>query len=199
MSEEVKSVNQDDKKQTESAIDNSTADKQVDKQNNMIPQARFDEVNSKYRTLQEKFDMQNETIKQNEQQEDIKAGNLEKVIEKLNLENKNLTGQLEETSKNYTTLESSVKNEYLQQIPEDKRDKYEKYSVEAVKDIAEAFTSNVHQGNSVKVDNSNPTRKPTGDFGGYASMEEWAMKDPDGCDKHLAGNVAGYKWGKRLK
>ena len=198
MSEDVKSVNQDDKKQTDSGSDNTTPVTQDDKKSNMIPQFRFDEVNSKYRTLQEKFDTMNETIKQQEQQEEIKAGNLEKVIEQLNLEKKELTGQLEKTSNNYTALESSVRNEYLAKIPEDKREKYEKYPVEAVKDIAEAFTSNT-QGNSVKVDNSNPTRKPTGDFGGYASMEEWAMKDPDGCDKHLAGNVAGYKWGKRLK
>ena len=35
-----------------------------------------------------------------------------------------------------------------------------------------------------------------GEFGGYSSMSEWAMKDPQGCDKHLAENVAGYQWGK---
>jgi len=182
MSEDVKSVNQDDKKQTDSGSDNTTAVTQDDKKSNMIPQARFDEVNSKYRTLQEKFDNMNETIKQNEQQKEIKAGNLEKVIEQLNLEKKELTGQLEKTSNNYTALESSVRNEYLAKIPEDKREKYEKYPVEAVKDIAEAFTSNT-QGNSVKVDNSNPTRKPTGEFGGYSSFAEWASKDPKGYEK----------------
>lgn len=191
MSEDVRTVNQDDKKQTESGIDNTTADNQVDKKSNTIPQARFDEVNSKYRTLQEKFDTMNETIKQQEQQEEIKAGNLEKVIERLNLEKKDLTGQLEKTSNNYTALESSVRNEYLAKIPEDKREKYEKYPVEAVKDIAEAFTSNSH-GNSVKVDTSNPTRKPVGDHGGYASSAEWAQKDPNGFTKHLETTVEGY-------
>ena len=197
MSEEVKAVNQDDKKQSESAIDNSTTDNQVAKKSNMIPQARFDEVNSKYKTLQEKFDHMNETIKQSEQQKEIQAGNLEKVIEKQNLEIKELTGKLETTSKSYTALESSVKNEYLEQIPEDKREKYEKYSVEAVKDIAEAFNSNAPQGSSVKVDKANPTRQPTGKFGGYESIEEFAMKDPAGCDKYLSENVNGYHWGRK--
>ena len=75
MNEEIQSVNQDEKKQTESAIDNSTTDNQVAKKSNMIPQARFDEVNSKYKTLQEKFDHMNETIKQSEQQKEIQAGN----------------------------------------------------------------------------------------------------------------------------
>ena len=181
MSEDVKSVNQDDKKQTDSGSDNTTAVTQDDKKSNMIPQGRFDEVNSKYRTLQEKFDTMNETIKQQEQQEEIKNGNLEKVIERLNLEKKELTGQLEKTSNNYTALESSVRNEYLEKIPEDKREKYEKYPVEAVKDIAEAFTSN-SQGNSVKVDTSNPTRTG-GEFGGYTSYVEWAQKDPKGYEK----------------
>jgi len=191
MSEDVKSVNQDDKKQTDSGSDNTTAVTQDDKKSNMIPQARFDEVNSKYRTLQEKFDNMNETIKQNEQQKEIKAGNLEKVIEQLNLEKKELTGQLEKTSNNYTALESSVRNEYLAKIPEDKREKYEKYPVEAVKDIAEAFTSNT-QGNSVKVDNSNPTRKPTGDMGGYNSWEEFAVKDPKGAEKAIADSTSQF-------
>ena len=181
MSEEVKAVNQDDKKQSESAIDNSTADNQVDKKSNMIPQARFDEVNSKYKTLQERFDQMNDTIKQQEQQKEIQAGNLEKVIEKQNLELKELTGKLETTSKSYTALESSVKKEYLDHIPEDKREKYQDYPIDAIQDIAEVFKGS--QGNNVKVDTSNPTRRPSGEFGGYESYVEWATKDPEGYKK----------------
>ena len=35
-----------------------------------------------------------------------------------------------------------------------------------------------------------------GDMGGYSSMEEWAAKDPDGCNKYLSENIKGYQWGK---
>ena len=37
--------------------------------------------------------------------------------------------------------------------------------------------------------------KPGGNwsFGGYDSIQEFAMKDPKGADKYLADNVKGYK------
>ena len=86
------SVNQDVKKTTEGANDNSTADNQVDKKSNMIPQARFDEVIAKNKELQQRFDEMNTQIKKAETDELVKAGKLEQVIEKQNLE-------LEELSK----------------------------------------------------------------------------------------------------
>ena len=62
----------------------------------------------------------------------------------------------------------------------------------------EKFANRVSQTNTVGTPNQRPANstKGTGEFGGYSSMEEWAMKDPKGCDEHLTNNVAGYQWGK---
>tara|TARA_R100001163_G_C5017444_1_gene161313 strand:- start:423 stop:1004 length:582 start_codon:yes stop_codon:yes gene_type:complete len=62
----------------------------------------------------------------------------------------------------------------------------------------EMFANRVTQTNAVGTPNQRPANstKGVGDFGGYSSMEEWAMKDPKGCDEHLSNNVKGYQWGK---
>ena len=41
-----------------------------------------------------------------------------------------------------------------------------------------------------------PPNAVQGEFGGYDTIQEFAMKDPEGADKYLANNVKGYKWGK---
>ena len=49
---------------------------------------------------------------------------------------------------------------------------------------------------SAKTSTATGQRGTAGEFGGYSSMEEWAAKDPIGCEKHLSNNVVGYSWGK---
>ena len=65
-------------------------------------------------------------------------------------------------------------------------------------DKLEKFAKRVGQTNTVGTPNQRPANstKGTGDFGGYSSMEEWAIKDPKGCDEHLSNHVKGYQWGK---
>ena len=62
----------------------------------------------------------------------------------------------------------------------------------------EMFANRVTQTNAVGTPNQRPANstKGTGDFGGYSSLQEFAVKDPKGCDEHLANQVAGYQWGK---
>ena len=57
----------------------------------------------------------------------------------------------------------------------------------------EQLQSNANAG---KTDSSRAGTTAKGEFGGYSSLAEFAMKDPKGCDKHLAESVKGYQWGK---
>ena len=78
-------------------------------------------------------------------------------------------------------------------IPEDQR-VFTNGMNNAVKaQFIEQLQSNANAG---KTDSSRAGTTAKGEFGGYSSLAEWAMKDPKGCDKHLAESVKGYQWGK---
>ena len=53
--------------------------------------------------------------------------------------------------------------------------------------------------NSNKTSSARAGETAKGEFGGYSTIEEWAMKDPAACEKHLSNTVAGYSWGNLNK
>ena len=65
-----------------------------------------------------------------------------------------------------------------------------------LQDLEEFSSLESISANAGKTDSSRAGTTAKGEFGGYSSLAEWAMKDPAGCDKHLAENVKGYQWGK---
>ena len=64
-------------------------------------------------------------------------------------------------------------------------------------DKLELYVGKITKRNNLPTNNSRASNnQPTGDFGGYNSIEEFASKDPAGADKYLTENVKGYTWGK---
>ena len=60
-------------------------------------------------------------------------------------------------------------------------------------DKLELYVNKVTKNSSVPTNTSRPASgQPTGDFGGYDSIQEYAMKDPKGAEKYLEQNVTGY-------
>ena len=53
--------------------------------------------------------------------------------------------------------------------------------------------------NANKADSSRAGTTAKSEFGGYDSIEEWAMKNPAECEQHLKKNVRGFGWGNLNK
>ena len=116
-------------------------------------------------------------------------GNLQELVDNLKTDN----NSLKENADKWVTYESDTRKSLLDKIPEDKREKWAKAEIPILKDYVETINASQpknidHIPNAARVQNA--------EFGGYASMQEYAMKNPKGCDEHLTETVKGYQWGK---
>ena len=130
--------------------------------------------------LQKKLDEQaNATLKENEEWKTLAEQNEAKLNDALPYKEK------------YEALHSANKQKLLSKFPEEQQEKFKDKDPEWLESLLEA------QGKNDFTETSERASVPKNqEFGGYSSMAEWAMKDPKGCDRHLAENVKGYQWGK---
>ncbi len=91
----------------------------------------------------------------------------------------------------YETMVNIRKQKLLERLPEDKRDTFKDKDI----DVLEFMVDNISQKDNIQPSARGSLPKNQ-EFGGYKTMAEWAMKDPDACNKHLTENVSGYQWGK---
>ena len=90
----------------------------------------------------------------------------------------------------YDTLYSANKQKILSKFPEDQQEKFKDKDPEWLESLLEA------QGkNDFTVTSERASVPKNQEFGGYSSIEEWASKDPRGCEAHLNKNVRGFSWG----
>ena len=130
--------------------------------------------------LQKKLDDQaNATLKENEEWKTLADKREQQLNEALPYKDK------------FDALYSANKQKLLSRFPEEQQEKFKDKDPEWLESLLEA------QGKNDFTETSERARVPKNqEFGGYGSMAEWAMKDPKGCDRHLAENVKGYQWGK---
>ena len=172
MKEDIKqSDNQVEKKTTESANDNSTADTQVDKQtdDHMIPKSRFDEVNTKAKTIADELAKYKEAEKERELAELKKTGEFEKAFDKVN-------GELTQTKDKLSKFEEAQENkrkEMLSSFPEDKKEKYANHPIEFIEDAVDLYTQ--AKGGTPKVNTSSPSR----DIGLTPDKGVWDLSDKE--------------------
>ena len=163
-----------------------TSPKTVANDNN-IPQHRLDEVvaqRNSYRdklnevTAQQESDRKKELEKQGEYKTllDEQAKELEKYKADSNAWNEY------KTNKRASIMET-ITNDDDKSIAED-------LSLAKL----EKFASRVTQTNAVGTPNQRPANstKGTGDFGGYSSWEEFAVKDPKGAEKAIADSTSQF-------
>ena len=163
---------------------------------NDVPYDRFQEVNGQ----KNQFKSENEGLKAENAQlkaakEEARQQTLKKnsEYETLYNEGESKWQKTEEENKAYKTKELEESERLDAKIPEDQR-VFTKGMTNAVKaQYIEQLQSNANAG---KTDSSRAGTTAKGEFGGYSSLAEFAMKDPKGCDKHLAESVKGYQWGK---
>ena len=170
----------------------------ADTNDNGIPKARLDEVVAqKHKAVDEanSYKAQFEELQakqENARKKDLeKQGEYKTLLDEANAKIEKLSGVAEE----YTTYKTNKRASIMETITNDE-DKSIAEDLSLAK--LEKFANRVTQTNTVGTPNQRPANstKGVGDFGGYSSMEEWASKDPKGCNEHLTNNVAGYQWGK---
>jgi hypothetical protein len=92
---------------------------------NFIPKSRFDEVNNKYKQLQEQIDAFNKEKEQAELENKKKQGKFEELYTNTSQELENTKQQFEQTSQRVEQLEGIIQtlvDAELEAVPEDMRD-----------------------------------------------------------------------------
>tara|TARA_R100000773_G_scaffold14845_1_gene13561 strand:+ start:5266 stop:5847 length:582 start_codon:yes stop_codon:yes gene_type:complete len=174
-------------------------DTQVQTNENMIPQSRFNEVNAQKNKLAEKL-ANIEKERESERAEQLaKQGEYKTMYEEQLKKYDSLNEQANSWKANsdaWGEYKTNKRASIMERITNDD----DKAIAEGLSlNKLEMFANRVTQTNTVNTPNQRPANKSkgAGEFGGYNSITEFAQKDPAGCDKYLNDNVNGYNWGKR--
>ena len=158
-----------------------------------IPKSRFDEVNNQKNDYKSQVsDLQAQLDKVKANQEATRKAELEKQGEyKTLLDEAN--AKLEKAQvdvKAWGEYKTNKRTSLMEQLTED-TDKSIAESLPLEK--LELYVGNINKRNSLPTNNARAaSQQPQGDFGGYESIQEFAMRDPEGAEKYLQQNVKGY-------
>ena len=158
-----------------------------------IPQSRFNEVNTQKNEYKSQVsELQSQLDKFKADQEAARQKQLEKQGEYKTLLDE-AYAKLEKSSvvvKEYEEYKTNKRTSLMEKLTEDT----DKSIADGLSlDKLELYVNKVTKNSSVPTNTSRPASgQPTGDFGGYDSIQEYAMKDPKGAEKYLEQNVTGY-------
>ena len=164
-------------------------------QNNVsdgIPKSRFDEVNTQkneYKTQVSDLQAQLDKIKGD--QEAARQKQLEKQGEyKTLLDEANLKLEKAQTDvKAWSEYKENKRSTLMEQLTDDS----DKSIADGLSlDKLELYVNKVTKVNTLPTNTSRAGNTPQGEFNGYSSIQEWAMKDPQGAEKYLEQNTKGY-------
>ena len=132
---------------------------------------------NEYKSQLDKFTAERETARQQELE---KQGEYKTLLGEANAKIEKLSTVANE----YTEYKSNKRASIMESITDDN----DKLIADGLSlDKLEMFANRVTQTNTVGTPNQRPANstKGTGEFGGYSSWAEFAMKDPIGADKAL--------------
>jgi antirestriction protein len=187
MSEENKVNQVEDNNETNPSTDAS--------KNNDIPYSRFQEVNSA------KKELQSQVAKMQEQLNEIDASNKAKREERMKKNEEYTTllaekdaeiEKLSSTANKWNDYETTRRDSLINRLPENKQKFVSSMSLSDLEEFVDIESVNANKGTGI--DSSRVGAKPqdSGEFGGYSSMQEFAMRDPKGCEAYLESNTKGY-------
>ncbi len=185
MAEEVKNTPQ--------AEDNSVSNPstQADIKND-VPYDRFQEVNGqKNQFKSENEGLKAELAKVKVAQEDARQDALKKnsEFETLYNETDTLNKKLTEQNEVFKKREQEDRERMIDKVPEEQRVFTEGMSNSV---LAQYIEQNQTSANAGKTDSSRAGTTVKGEMGGYDSWQEFAIKDPKGAEKAIAGSTANY-------
>ena len=108
-------------------------------------------------------------------------GEYKKLFDEKSLAYDTVNSKLGELQSKVDTESKARREKALSQLPEDQH----KFTTGMDDLTLEEFVITKTTGNTLKTNSSRPGQGKTGDFGGYSSWEEFAVKDPKGAEKAI--------------
>ena len=162
--------------------------------NNDIPYDRFQEVNA------QKNDWKAQAESATAKLAEIEAKNAKareaKMVEneefKALLAEKDATiSKLTEVQTQWNTYQEETRTNLMDKLPENKREFADGMDLSKLQKFVETEVQAVNP-NAGKTNSSRQGVNPSGEFGGYSSWAEFAMKDPKGAEKALENQTSNY-------
>jgi len=103
--------------------------------------------------------------------------------------------QLDEVSpfkEKYEVMYEQRKNALLERLPEEQRDKFSNKDIDVLEFMVSELKTKAQEPSA-----RNLVGTKNAEFGGYESLEEFAVKDPKGAEDYLRKNVKGFSFGPR--
>ena len=187
MSEENKTV-----QSNENAVNNPTNE---GSKTNEVPYDRFAEVN----TQKNEWKAQAETANAKLAEFETKAAKAREAKMVENDEYKTLLAEkdaqiskLTDVSNQWNTYQEETRTSLMEKLPEGKREFGEGMDLSKLQKFVETEVQAVNP-NAGKTNSQRQGVTPNvGEFGGYGSWQEFAMKDPVGAEKALASETTNY-------
>ena len=176
----------EEQQNTQQAEENSATNPSTEADvKNDVPYGRFQEVNGqKNQYKSENESLKAELAKQKAAQEDARQEALKKNSEFETLYNETdaMNKTLAEENKAYKQREQEDRERMMKKVPEEKRVFTNGMSNSVLAQFIEQEQIAV---NANKTDSSRAGTTAKGEFGGFGSWEEFAIKDPAGAEKQL--------------
>ena len=169
------------------ANNNST---QADTKN--VPYDRFAEVNnakndalSQLGKLQAQIDKMNADNKSKAEAKMVEDGKLKEALDLVTKERNDFKSQAEQ----WNTYQTNKRESLMGQLTDDT----DKSIADGLSlDKLEQYVTKVSNVSAPSTSKARATTGAAGEFGGYGSIEEFAVKDPLGAEQWLATNIKGY-------
>jgi hypothetical protein len=99
--------------------------------------------------------------------------------------------KLTQVSNQWNTYQEETRASLMEKLPEGKREFGEGMDLSKLQKFVETEVQSVNP-NANKTNTARQGVNPTGEFGGFDSWQEFAMKDPKGAEKALAAQTNNY-------
>ena len=183
----------EEQQNTQQAEENSATNPSTEAEvKNDVPYGRFQEVNqakNQYKSENEGLKAELDKLKmvQEEARQDALKKNSE--FETLYNETDSMSKKLAEQNKALQGDINTFRDGLVNQVPEERR-----YITDgmSIANLQKFVSEEQVVANAGKTDSSRAGNTAKGDFGGYSSWAEFAMKDPKGAEKALESETSNY-------
>lgn len=162
--------------------------------NNDVPYDRFAEVN----TQKNDWKAQAETANAKLAEYEAQAAKAREAKMVQNEEYKTLLAEkdaeiakLTDVSNQWNAYQEETRTSLMEKLPEDKRQFGEGMDLTKLQKFVETEVQAVNP-NAGKTNSQRQGVKPSGEFGGYSSWQEFAMKDPINAEKAIMGETKNF-------
>ena len=158
-----------------------------------VPYDRFQEINQakndalvREGKLQAQLDKMNSDNKSKQEAKMVEDGKLKEALDLVTKERDTFKGQSEQ----WATYQTDKRESLMSKLTDDT----DKSIADGLSDLnkLEIYVNKVVNVNAPSTSKARATSGKVGEFGGYGTVEEFAMKDPRGAEKAIQNQTEGY-------